>query len=660
MKGRPEFRVFEARATAGGEPGGPRSFDGYAGVFSVPGDGLDGLSEDLYGFRERVAPTFFDRAISGECDVRQLINHDPNLLLARSTSGTLVLSKDKTGLRTFVPELPDTSYARDLIVVMDRGDLNQQSFGFRCLADDWGWEEIGDEKIRVRSLVDGDIFDTSAVTFPAYPQSVAELNSYRFLHGLSVWQDYKDKRHARIAVPKGISEKRADIPSIYNLTAAYQCLEDFIDDESAQAGDTDNAAEMAKAQQAMSIIDELLAGEAVEPNPVVMFDDWGWWSTAPEEVREKLAKIGVKPPAKRANGGFEPETYAPEADELVSCPECGAGNEPDSRYCDQCGLQLEGRDDISVGDQNPVAEQNEPGEDPNLLSPAQNRGKRAGYQPSPYLQEADETVKCPNCGKMNEADAKYCDQCGTKLEGNPDVEVQDKGGRAEAGVNGLKLGELRHAFGLESEQEFSEFRDLLGAVLDELVAETRGALPYKETPTAPYDQAWDADAAWNQAKDEDDYRAMCAWVDPDADETTKGAYKLPHHEGSGDHSVVFQGVSAAIGSLNGSRGGASIPAGDRQAVYNHLAKHYKQFPDAPDVPELKSMRQFLIEFLEQRERREGKVLSAKNRDLVDNAIMALQALVAAAEPAAEALESNSIRRRHAQRRQKLLDGLTQV
>lgn len=47
-----------------------------------------------------------------------------------------------------------------------------------------------------------------------------------------------------------------------------------------------------------------------------------------------------------SSGGYEPEPYQPEADETVECPECGAMNEPDAVYCDQCGVKLEGRDDV--------------------------------------------------------------------------------------------------------------------------------------------------------------------------------------------------------------------------------------------------------------------------------------------------------------------------
>lgn len=42
---------------------------------------------------------------------------------------------------------------------------------------------------------------------------------------------------------------------------------------------------------------------------------------------------------------------------------------------------------------------------------------------APYRQDDDETVFCPTCGLMNDTDARYCDQCGGRLAGRLDVTV---------------------------------------------------------------------------------------------------------------------------------------------------------------------------------------------------------------------------------------------
>lgn len=178
---RRETRVFELDTSSLRSDGqSPGIFEGHAAVFGV-------LSEQLWGFRERIAPTAFDRALTGDHDVRFLINHNPDLLLARSRNGmgTLALGKDETGLHVRA-ELPDTSFARDLAESMRRGDIDQMSFGFRVLKESWAEEEVetedGPQRVNVRTLEDVELIDVSVVTFPAYPQTDAGLErAYRYL-----------------------------------------------------------------------------------------------------------------------------------------------------------------------------------------------------------------------------------------------------------------------------------------------------------------------------------------------------------------------------------------------------------------------------------------------------------------------------------------------
>lgn len=109
--------------------------------------------------------------------------------------------------------------------------------------------------------------------------------------------------------------------------------------------------------------------------------------------------------------------------------------------------------------------------------------------------------------------------------------------------------------------------------------------------TATNDGAWDGPA--NEARlrndgDEAYYRSAFAWQDPDGDPATKAGYRFVHHFVSGDGTVGAAATRAAIagiGVLNGARGGTTIPDGDRQGVYNHLAAHLRDADIEP--PELK-------------------------------------------------------------------------
>lgn len=136
---------------------------GYAAKFGV-------LSEDLGGFREKIASGAFARSIE-ENDVRAFWNHNATELpLGRTKSGTLRLTEDDIGLR-FEVDLPQTTPAQDLAVSVDRGDVDGVSFGFRTRKDEWA------ENGMIRTLLDVDLVEVSPVNWPAYPQTELALRS---------------------------------------------------------------------------------------------------------------------------------------------------------------------------------------------------------------------------------------------------------------------------------------------------------------------------------------------------------------------------------------------------------------------------------------------------------------------------------------------------
>jgi hypothetical protein len=66
-------------------------------------------------------------------------------------------------------DLPNTSYARDLIALMERGDVSQMSFGFVTRKQSWDEPSPG-ESVRIRTLLDVDLMEISVVADPAYPE----------------------------------------------------------------------------------------------------------------------------------------------------------------------------------------------------------------------------------------------------------------------------------------------------------------------------------------------------------------------------------------------------------------------------------------------------------------------------------------------------------
>jgi len=132
---------------------------GHAAVFNVIGDGG--------WFREQIRPGAFAHSIQSD-DVRALFNHDSNLVLGRNTAGTLRLSEDDKGLAIEI-DPPDTQLARDLQILIERGDISQMSFGFQVLDESWSYSENSEPDLRTLEKVK--LWDVSPVTFPFYKET---------------------------------------------------------------------------------------------------------------------------------------------------------------------------------------------------------------------------------------------------------------------------------------------------------------------------------------------------------------------------------------------------------------------------------------------------------------------------------------------------------
>lgn len=130
----------------------------------------DQLSEDFGGWQEVIKPGAATRTLAANPDVRFLINHDANLILGRTTSGTLRLTEDANGVLVDA-DMADVSYARDLAVSLERGDITQMSFGFWVISDGWSGSL---HEVREFDFDGGDV---SVVTYPAYTQTSAELRT---------------------------------------------------------------------------------------------------------------------------------------------------------------------------------------------------------------------------------------------------------------------------------------------------------------------------------------------------------------------------------------------------------------------------------------------------------------------------------------------------
>ena len=138
-----------------------RTLEGYAAVFDE--------ETNLGAFREVILPGAFTASM--DRDVLCLVDHDPAKVLGRTRSGTLRLAEDRRGLR-FSVDLPDTTLARDVLALVQRGDLGGCSFGFHVAPGGERWQG---KRRELRSVTLHEISLVSA--WPAYKNTSVSARS---------------------------------------------------------------------------------------------------------------------------------------------------------------------------------------------------------------------------------------------------------------------------------------------------------------------------------------------------------------------------------------------------------------------------------------------------------------------------------------------------
>lgn len=141
------------------------SFVGYASTTGVPYSVRDWLGE----YEETILPRAFAKSLRERDAIPLLHNHDPQYVLANTSSGTSRLSEDGTGLRNEADLDRRQSFTNDLCISLERGDVGAMSFAFSATKESWN------AKYTVRKVAELKLFDTSIVTHPANPATTAGL-----------------------------------------------------------------------------------------------------------------------------------------------------------------------------------------------------------------------------------------------------------------------------------------------------------------------------------------------------------------------------------------------------------------------------------------------------------------------------------------------------
>lgn len=130
------------------------------GYFAVYGD----IYNVWEGATESIAPGAFEESIHG--DVRALYNHDDNLILGRTSAGTLELKDDSHGLWGRIKLNRNDTDAMNAYERIKRGDVTGCSFGFNIESEETDYREDGTVHWTITKV--NPLYEISPCVFPAY------------------------------------------------------------------------------------------------------------------------------------------------------------------------------------------------------------------------------------------------------------------------------------------------------------------------------------------------------------------------------------------------------------------------------------------------------------------------------------------------------------
>lgn len=145
------------------DDGGDFIIEGYFAVFDSPYVLWDGATEI-------VKPGAFAGCLSG--DIRALIDHDTRLVLGRTKAGTLTLREDARGLYGTIKINRDDADAMSLYARVQRGDVDQCSFGFDI--EEETFVDLGGGQCRWEINKVNPLYEVSVVTYPAYEETAVK------------------------------------------------------------------------------------------------------------------------------------------------------------------------------------------------------------------------------------------------------------------------------------------------------------------------------------------------------------------------------------------------------------------------------------------------------------------------------------------------------
>lgn len=131
--------------------------EGYFAVFGDTYHVWDGATESI-------APGAFSESISG--DVRALYNHNDDIILGRTSAGTMELREDSHGLWGRIKLNRNDTDAMNAYERIKRGDITGCSFGFNIESEETEYRDDGSVHWTITKV--NPLYEISPCVFPAY------------------------------------------------------------------------------------------------------------------------------------------------------------------------------------------------------------------------------------------------------------------------------------------------------------------------------------------------------------------------------------------------------------------------------------------------------------------------------------------------------------
>lgn len=188
-------------------------------------------------FIECVESGVFDDALKRGNDVKLLLEHDKNMLLARTKDETLKLTETSRGLEMEANLVP-SNQSEHIHALIKRGTLNKMSFGMVVLDDEWKKENDVDKRF-IKKLA---LYECSIVSDPAYEDSTIEARSNDIRQDVEI-PNFEERRQ-KIMKLNSMSVKELDEYK-QELLAESQQIDDKVETENRSTTTSEELRQMA-------------------------------------------------------------------------------------------------------------------------------------------------------------------------------------------------------------------------------------------------------------------------------------------------------------------------------------------------------------------------------------------------------------------------------